>query len=213
MSLWDTNLGPEAGAQVMSDTASPAHGDPARTEPSPLTAQGTDCSVTQGPGAPAGHVLVTARCPGGHSCSWEQQPSLGSGDVPPVPPHCCEMPFPSPRFCVGLIWISFSIPFVPGKMKLPKSPNLCSPDHLLFITLSYSSSNQIIPTFSCIYVSLCFCRVFSAAGAELREGVPLQVTLLSWEQPQGSGANACNEQRSSPALHWGAISFEAAMEQ
>lgn len=120
-------LGLEAGAQVTSGVASPAH---AMTqsgwrndafEPSPLTAvlrAWNACDMGVRNPLP-GHVLVTARCPAGHSCSWGQQPSLGSGDVCP---HWCKTLFPSPQLCVGLIWISFSIPFVPGKMKLPKSP-------------------------------------------------------------------------------------------
>lgn len=43
----------------------------------------------------------------------------------------------------------------------------------------------------------------SRSRAEGGSATPVQVTLLSWEQPQGSEAlaKACKEQRSSQALH------------
>lgn len=54
----------------------------------------------------------------------------------------------------------------------------------------------------------------SRSRAEGGNATTLQVTLPSWEQPQGSGAlvNACNEQRPSQALPEEQISPEAAVE-
>lgn len=84
-----------SSGHISCGTPSPRRG-PVRREPSPLSAQGSDCRVTGGQDPLPGHVLGTAQCPAGHSCSWDQQPGLGSGCVPPSL-------LPSPRLCVGLI--------------------------------------------------------------------------------------------------------------
>lgn len=203
MSLWNTNPGTRgwSSGHISRGILSP------RWSPHPsLLCSGQWLQCDMGDRTPLpGQMLVTAWCPAGHSCSWDQQPSLGSGHVPP---RWCKRLFPSPPLCVGLIWISFSIPFVPGKMKLPKSPKfMFSRPFIIYnsILLVFKPNN---PNLSMHLFSLCFCHVFSAAGAELREGVPprLQVTLPSWEWPQGSEAlaNASNEPRSSWALQRGA---------
>lgn len=182
MSLWNTNPGTRgwSSGHISRGILSP------RWSPHPsLLCSGQWLQCDMGDRTPLpGQMLVTAWCPAGHSCSWDQQPSLGSGHVPP---RWCKRLFPSPPLCVGLIWISFSIPFVPGKMKLPKSPKfMFSRPFIIYnsILLVFKPNN---PNLSMHLFSLCFCHVFSAAGAELREGMP---PLCRWHCHPGNGPRA-----------------------
>lgn len=122
--------------------------------------------------------------------------------------HRYKTAFPPHQPWGSLLLISFSIPFVLAKWNCLKVPNLCSLDHLLFITLSYLSLNQIFPTSSCLYFSaLDFCPVFNARGAELspwlhmREYQPYgEITSLL--QPEDSVVLTDDTQRAQTFLNF-----------
>lgn len=101
-------------------------------------------------------------------------------------------------------------------MKLPKSPKfMFSRPFIIYnsILLVFKPNNPNLFMHLLFPVFLPRVRC-SRSRAEGGNATTLQVTLPSWEQPQGSEAlaNACNEQRSSQALPEEQISPEAAVE-